>query len=203
MDPLFSNRQGLFLFRARARRYSSAVAILLFTGFSTAFGAETAKVSFQTAAKNVTSGDYGVALSAIDQLGRSRDERAVPVLSKAFAAEKRLAVRRAMVDALGLLRFDSARPTLISALNDPEAQVRQSAVVALEAVGGPKSEDALVQQAAAEKNFAVKAHLIQILGRSKNPKALPRLQNFAQDPNSQLRDLAQKEIDRKEKHKKK
>jgi HEAT repeat protein len=201
MHRLFFNIQSPFFYRARARRYSSAAAFLLFTALSTAFGVETAKVSFQTAAKNVASADYGVSLSAVDQLGRSRDERAVVVLSKALTGEKRMAVRRAMVDALGLLRFDSGRPAILTALQDPEAQVRQSAVVALEAIGGASSDNALIAQAATEKNFAVKAHLIQILGRSKNPKAQQRLERFAEDSNSQLRDLAQKEIERKEKRK--
>lgn len=199
MENFFHIRMGHFFFaRACACKYSSALALIFSIAFSAS--AAPAPVSFQAAVKNLSSQNYGICLAAIDQLGHSGQERATLALAQAFNGEKRMIVRRAMVDALGLLRFASGRAVVVTALQDPDAQVRQSAVIALEAIGGSESDAALLQQAANEKDFAVKANLIQILGRSRNPKAAERLKAMAQDKNPQLRDWAQKEIDRKGKH---
>jgi hypothetical protein len=152
--------------------------------------------------KNITKADLGMALSAIDALGRSRDEAAVDPLAQAFKIEKRMEVRRAIVDAMGLLRYASSIPTLKMALQDKEPQVRQSAVVALESVGGAESEMALLAQASSEKDFSVKTHLVQVMGRSRNAKSKPALESLAADKDPQLQKMAQTELDRKAKSKK-
>src|SRR5579864_8769759 len=143
MDSRLFKGQGTFFCacaRAHMRSSSIKIAASLFI-FSSGLAqpAKTAPQTFQTAQQNVSNIDLGMSLSAVDFLGRSHDEHATAVLSEAFASEKRMPVRRAICDALGLLHFPSGRATLIAALQDPEPQVRQSAVVALELVGGKES----------------------------------------------------------------
>ncbi len=112
-------------------------------------------------------------------------------------------VRRAICDALGLLHFSDGRQTLIAALKDPEPQVRQSAVIALELVGGRESQQALVDHAMHENDFAVKTHLIPVLGRSNHPLAKQQLKILANDDDESISQMAQNEMDKKAKNKKK
>jgi len=190
----------LFFARAQGRPRSSLLQIGSIFIYFSLFAFLPARAAFtssvQDTAKNISDADLGAALSAIDTLGRSRDEAAVELLAQAFSQEKRIVIRRALVDALGLLRFPSATPALTAALQDPQAQVRESAAVALEAVGDPRGDEALIAQASSEEDLGVKSHLIQILGRSKNPQALEQLQELAKEDDPQIKKMAQDELDK-------
>ncbi len=149
----------------------------------------------------VTSSDTGLCLPAIERLGASHDsDCATFPLIQALAAEKRPVVRRYLVDALGRLRSPDSVPALKIALRDPDIQVRQSAVVALEAVGSDDSDLLLQQQAGTEKNFAVKNSIVHVLGRSKNPKDETALHDWARDDDPEIQKIVNEELKKKPGH---
>jgi HEAT repeat protein len=192
---LFIGEGNFFFARTRTRILSSALLVLLTAFISTTVLAD--EKTFADSLSKISNANLGVSLQAVDYLGRSHDRRAVLGLSAAYSHEKRMVVQRAIVDALGLLRSSDAAPVLLQALNNPEPQVRQSAVIALELVGGADNQQAIIDHAAKENDIAVKSHMVQILGRSKHPKSLAALKAFAKDKNSQISRMAQHELDKK------
>lgn len=207
MDFLHSIGQNIYFFaRTRVRIRSRAIKIVPILAILCAWvtpSLHADEKAFKSAIKNVSHKDLGVSLSAVNLLGRAHDERAVNVLSQAYAKETRMPVRRAIVDAIGLLRLPSCQPALIQALQDPDAQVRQSAVIALEGVGGKDSEEALLQQVDQEPELAVKSHLVQVLGRSHHPRAQEGLNKLATDASPELQRLAKQELKKRSQSKKK
>jgi hypothetical protein len=181
--------------RASARTEVAKIALIIcsfsFGGPAITFALDSV---LQQAAAHISDGKLEICLPAIEKLGHSKDASAVAPLASAFATEQRPLVRRYLVDALGLLSNPDARPTLILALNDADAQVRQSAVVALETLGGKESEQALAEHAQNETDFAVKAHLIPALGRAHDPKALDQLKELQNDDNDQISGMADQEF---------
>jgi HEAT repeat protein len=152
------------------------------------------------ATTQISDSNLDICLPAIELLGHSRNGEIVNVLTQAFANEKRALVRRYLVDALGLLGRRLGQPTLVKALSDSDAQVRQSAVVALSSYGDTASQQLLLDRAQNEQNFAVKAHLAQALGRSKHPQAKQRLQQYSQEADPKLRQVAKEELTRRSKN---
>ena len=115
-------------------------------------------------------------------------------LINAFEHEPRPLVKRYIVDALGRIGHRAAVGTLQTALQDPDEQIRQSAVVALSTIGGPQAEDALITHAANETSYAVKAHLAPALGRCKSGQALDQLNRWTGDKDPVLKRLADEGI---------
>src|SRR5450755_2141562 len=92
--------QGIFFFaRTRARIVSSAILVLLTAFASTTLLAD--EKTFQDSLTKISSADLGISLQAVDYLGHSHDSRAVSALSTAYNGEKRMVVKRTIVDALG------------------------------------------------------------------------------------------------------
>src|SRR5262249_11510614 len=110
---------------ARARVYSVAILCSLSAAF--AFSVAT----FEENVKAISDAKLDSCLPSIEALGHSGRSDAADALVKAYDLEKRPLVRRYIVDALGLLKTQSARPVFMKALGDSDVQVRQSAVVAL------------------------------------------------------------------------
>ncbi len=150
--------------------------------------------NLQHSVTNIANPKLNISLPAIESLGRSKDPQAVAPLSQAFANEQRSLVRRYLVDALGQLGFPQGRATLIKALKDNDAQVRQSAVAALSIVGGKDSDEALMQQADNEKDPAVVSHLIFHLGQMRDPRALGKLQKLQNSKDPKISDMAKQEL---------
>ena len=182
-----------FLSRARvsARTESAKIVLIICSlSFCVPSLALALNSTLQLAANNISDGKLNICLPAIETLGRSKDASAVAPLINAYAAEQRPLVRRYIVDALGMLKNDAAIPTLANALQDPDIQIRQSAVAALSLIGSPAANDLLFKAAGREKDRSVKTHLAHALGHSSHPRAGDALKQLAGDADPDVRRLA-------------
>ena len=193
-----------FLSRARActRTEGAKIALIICTlSFGTTTISFALNGALQQAANTITDAKLNICLPAIEKLGRSKDASAVAPLINAYAAEQRPLVRRYIVDALGLLKNNAAIPTLDQALQDPDIQIRQSAVAALSLISSPAAHDLLIKAASQEKDASVKRHLAHALGHSSHPKAGQALQKLAGDADPDVRRLAQNGLQYQQKQK--
>jgi HEAT repeat protein len=157
--------------------------------------------NLQQAANKISDAKLTICLPAIEKLGSSKEASAVAPLASAFAAEQRPLVRRYLVDALGNLKNNAAIPTLAQALQDPDTQIRQSAVAALSLIGSPAAHDLLIKAASQEKEAAVKTHLAHALGHSSHPRAGEALKKLSGDADPDVRRLAETGLKMKQKQK--
>ena len=156
---LFKGREDFFF--ARTRIYSSAsVFVLACSIFSianaTADNSNLLDAQTTQQIQSIQNAQLQICLPAIEALGRSKNMAVVNPLADALSSEKRPVVRRYLVDALGTLRSRAALPTLKQALNDPDVQVRQSAVAAVGLLSSADVQTVLLEQAKQEKNRFVK-----------------------------------------------
>jgi HEAT repeat protein len=135
-----------------------------------------------------------ICLSAIQALGKSRNPAVVQPLSNAFAQENRPVVRRYIVDALGNLRNRAAIPALKQALNDPDLQIRQSAVAAVGLLGAGDVQAILLEHAAIEKDPVIKRQMVHHLGLLNTPESKKALKTFSQDRDQTVRDMAGQQL---------
>jgi HEAT repeat protein len=201
IDRLFIVLQSVFFFaRARAHARSRMMKIVLIFGafaslpINPSYAAKNSKPSL---AHDIRSEKLEICLPAIETLVRSQDADSVVLLTQAYQTEKRALVRRYIVDALGLIGSRQGQPTLVNALQDADSQVRQSAVVALRSYGDAGSQQALIDHAQQETNFAVKANLAQALGHSRHRDAVKTLQKLGQDSDPKMRKIAQDELNKR------
>jgi HEAT repeat protein len=137
-----------------------------------------------------------ICLPAIEALGRSNNPAVVKPLADAFAQENRPVVRRYIVEALGYLRNRATIPTLKQALNDPDIQVRQSAVAAVGLLRASDVQSLLLEHAASEKDPVIKRQIVHHLGLLHTPEAKNALKTFSQDKDATVRDMAGKTLER-------
>jgi HEAT repeat protein len=195
-----ADAQLSIFFRAPARSRSAKISMILFVFICTPIPAAwTLDKNLTQASQQVNAEKLEVCLPAIEMLGRSHNGDAVAPLTLAFDLEKRPLVRRYIVDALGQLGSRDGQPTLVKALKDSDSQVRQSAVVALSSFGDAASQQAIINQAQTEKNFAVKANYAQALGRSRHRDSAKKLEAMSRDADPKLRKIAQDEIQKRNK----
>jgi HEAT repeat protein len=194
--PAASHRDFIIARARRGTRTKSFKNAFILVAFITIVSVPSWSInpSLTQALNSISDPKLSVCLPAIEQLGNSHDGDVVPALTQALGQEKRPTVRRYLVEALGRLRSPDAVPALTQALSDQDFQVRQSAVVALELVGGDDSPEILVNQATQEQDSRVKTYLIRALGRSKHPKADQALKTLAQDQDQELQKMAQEEL---------
>ena len=145
-------------------------------------------------AAKISDSKMSICLPAIESIGLSKDPGAVTPLSQALASEQRALVRRYLVDALGHLGYAEGRHALIAALQDPDTQVRQSAIAALSVVGGKESEAALRDRVDDETDSDVKAHLIYHLGQTHSSQDFDKLQTLKDDDDPRISQMADHEL---------
>jgi HEAT repeat protein len=109
------------MMRARA-----AIAGISFVTAVAAFGA--ARASFEDLVANLKSPTVKTRIEAAEGLGKSRRPEAVTPLAAALRAEPEAKVRLEVVQALRQLRNLNAVPALVTAMSDPEADVREEAL---------------------------------------------------------------------------
>jgi len=195
MNLTMDLQRNFFIARAHKRTRSIVQQILAcFSGVFISLANLPAQAALKTPTidqSTLNNPSLDVCLPAIQSLGRSRNGASAPLLIAAYDAEQRDLVRRAIVDALTLLRQPAARPVFFNALQSNDAQLRQSAVIGLSALGDPDSEIALADHAASETDFAVMAHLIPALGRARHAQAHARLQALRKHSDPRLREMAE------------
>ena len=135
-----------------------------------------------------------ICLPAIEALGHSNNPAVVQPLADAFAQENRPLVRRYIVEALGYLRNRAAIPVFKQALNDPDVQVRQSAVASVGLLGAGDEQAILLEHAAGEKNPVIKRQIVHHLGLIHTPEANKALKTFNQDSDATVRDMAGQQL---------
>ncbi len=99
----------------------------------------------------------GVRFPAANELGRLKDEAAIPALADALVNDKHFLVRRACARSLNMLKAWYASPALIDALEDKEAYVAQQANFALRSITGQDFQVTQEQSPSERKRRAKKA----------------------------------------------
>lgn len=95
---------------------------------------------------------------AIDKL-KSFGKDATPELVSAFKREKFYGLKIKLIEALSVIKDDSTSETIIAALNDADARVRESAAMALENVNTNGINTIINEHLECEKNYYVRAAL--------------------------------------------
>lgn len=123
----------------------------------------------------LSQGDSVKARNAADVLGQFRSARAIPALGAAlsnplFTAEARVAMARA----LATTGKAEARPALVTALGDPEAQVRAASLSALRQLPGARDAAPAVPLLG-DADAGVRSQAIYLVGDFKAVSAAPAL----------------------------
>ena len=124
--------------------------------------------------------DWSVRQAAVEALGRIEDASAAPVLVAAITGADRLpgsdgasAVRAAAGEALGRIGT-AAVPVLLEALHGRHVKLRETAIAALGAVGGPAAVEALGGMVADDRS-SVRQAAVTALVRAAGREAVPAL----------------------------
>ena len=166
----------------------------LFTSFqlkSRDAGHENARGACRSASRGKTSAiprlapllddpDWAVRQAAVESLGRIGDASAAPLLGRGHHGADRVpdpngaaAVRAAAVEALGRIGA-GAMPALLEALRERHVKLRETAIAALGAVGGPAAVGALGDMVADDRSSvrqAAIAALVRAGGRRPSPRS--------------------------------
>jgi HEAT repeat protein len=124
--------------------------------------------------------EWGVRQAAIESLGRIGDASAAPLLIAAITGADRVpdpdgasAVRAAAGEALGRIG-DGATAVLLEALRGRHVKLRETAIVALGAVGGPAATASLSDMVADDRS-SVRQAAVTALVRAAGREAVPAL----------------------------
>jgi cyclophilin family peptidyl-prolyl cis-trans isomerase/HEAT repeat protein len=112
--------------------------------------------------------------AALRQIYTLQDERKTGALLPWLKHEKAL-YRQEAAQALASVQDKAAIPALLPLLTDPEPAVRQAAAYALGQTFDPGAEEALLQAAMTEAAMAVKAELLEALGKCASQAGLDYL----------------------------
>jgi HEAT repeat protein len=138
-----------------------------------------------------SSGAYtDVQIKVVNALSNIGDVRAVEPLCDIVANRKACSpeVRSAAADALGELRDESAKESLIYALGDDDRDTREHAALALKALGEPKWAEVMNQRTLSGH---VASRTFRDLGRLHDPRALAPIGRILEsNPNSEIRTRA-------------
>ncbi len=126
---------------------------------------------------------------AIEELGRSGDERQVAPLVEALRGDRDFLVRSAAAEALGNLKSELGLPALIAALDDASPDVRAAAALALARLGKPQGNPAL-RRRLRDLEPIVRSAAAQALGKLGDGQALPDLINCLADAEPEVRTSA-------------
>jgi len=131
----------------------------------------------------------------VEGLGAWDDPRAGALLLKAVREDADQAVRRAAADSLGGLRLPDTAGVLASVLqNEPDENVASSLVRALDQIGGPVAQAALLDAVAAGSD-SVRQAAAEALGRFEGTNVLAALAKaLADDPQSSVREAAARSL---------
>jgi HEAT repeat protein len=128
-SPLERKRRaerGRYAREVLMRLARAAIGVILFMASADASGA--GRASFEDLVANLKSPTVKTRLEAAQELGKSRRREAVTPLAAALRAEPEAKVRLEVVRALRELRNLDAVPALVTAMSDPEAEVREEAL---------------------------------------------------------------------------
>lgn len=166
-----------------------AASLVWATGPRTATGS-TARPTAQQDARpsntDLTSSDRETRRRAVEELGKSADERNVGPLSEVLRNDRDFLVRSAAADALGALRSKQGVAPLIAALRDSNAEVRTSAALALARLNDPSAASAL-RPLLKDAEALVRSAAAQALGKINAADALPELTALLSDPEPEVR----------------
>ncbi|WP_435019742.1 PVC-type heme-binding CxxCH protein [Tundrisphaera sp. TA3] len=136
-----------------------------------------------------------VRLAAVAAAREIDDPNARPTLRVRFAVDDDAEVRREIARTLGELKDAPAVPILVAAIRDPATPepVRDAALSGVEAIGGPKVSQALVELlsvAEVAASDARQAQVIAALGRAKAKGAVEAIGGRLASPNPGVREAA-------------
>jgi HEAT repeat protein len=137
--------------------------------------------------------DKKIRRQAAHAIGESRERGALTLLQSLYDTVKDLEVRRSIVNAAGNNQEqDAAMAFLLKvARNDPEQQVRRTAVHQLGEFERPNLVDELMKIYSSDSEAEVKRAVLHALSETKSPGAQARLLNLARtEPNPDLRKRA-------------
>lgn len=160
--------------------------VLLLTLSFTVF-AQTDQVS--TAIQGLQSGDPHIRLTAVGELSRLADARAVEPLISALN-DPDADVRRAAVTALGWLKDPRGTEPIIALLSDSDPSVTYHAAQALGLIGDTRAVEPLIS-ALSGKNFSTKCAAAESLGRLKDSRAFGPLSVLLREGEGELQQKAQ------------
>lgn len=157
-------------------------------GLRTAAGdtARAARQDARPANADLTSSDRETRRRAVEELGKSADERNVGPLSEVLRNDRDFLVRSAAADALGTLRSRQGVAPLVAALRDSNAEVRTSAALALARLNDPSAVSAL-RPLLKDAEALVRSAAAQALGKLNAADALPELTALLADAEPEVR----------------
>ncbi len=123
---------------------------------------------------------------AVEELGRSGDERQVTPLVEALRGDRDFLVRSAAAEALGNLKSELGLPALAAALDDVSPDVRAAAALALARLGRPEALPPL-RRRLQDAESLVRSAAAQALGKLGDAQALPELVRCLTDAEPEVR----------------
>lgn len=102
------------------------------------------------------SGEHRLKVSAVHAMGRSCENRWLPLLSRELASDE-AELRYEAAIATGHIADESIIPQLLPLLTDEDTDVREAATSALGQIGGPRAREALQEMLDSESNAAREA----------------------------------------------
>lgn len=169
------------------KRYFILVMILELIFFCHFVYSQTQDV-FEEAIKNISSTDPFIRRQAAEQLGTSRNSKAIPYLKRLLKDENPF-VRQAAVDSLGFLRAKECVQDLVNLLKtEKDPQVRQSIIVAFGYIGSLEPLNILIEILKNPKEtLSVKYAVCNTLGILRSTATIEVLSSLLKDENIDLR----------------
>ena len=137
-----------------------------------------------------------VRVAALSGVRQVDDRDALPILRERFRVERAPSIRREIALALGNMGDKEALPLLILALRDPAnaEPVRTATLTGLEAIGGPRAIDALIEALGTNTRGDLKdegqIRMMAALGRFHAKGGIPVIADRLFHPNAEVRAAA-------------
>lgn len=129
-----------------------------------------------TSIQRLQSGDADIRLTAVRELSRQADDRAVEALIGVLT-DQNANLRGAAVHSLGWLKDPRATVPIIALLNDSDPSVTYHAVEALGLIGDSRAVEPLISILRGP-DLSLRGHAVEALGRLKDPRAFEPLSNL-------------------------
>jgi len=129
--------------------------------------------------------------AAVTALGRIRDKRAIPELTRLLGSDPELTIP--IVAALTSIRDPAAANSLFSLLETPDAAVRRAAVSALNALGVPEMVKRVIPLLG-DSNPGIREAAVCIAGYFGYPECIDTVFSLCHDPDANVRRAAIEQI---------
>jgi len=143
------------------------------------FGEDVLDLAGLKLARQLDDPSPSVKLAAAQALGVMGGTQAIVELLTERLAHSDVETRRAVVQALTWLEAGSAHHALLTALNDPDAQVRQGAIAALGEMVDPRSLPAIRDRLLKDTDAGMRAEAAYRLGKFGDRAIVPALQSVS------------------------